>query len=69
MKTHSVHFVGFRGDEYNRAALIWGPPDFVHRWHDLRMYGDIGENDTVIFANKERPDHTHKYVWQDHELW
>lgn len=28
----------------------------IHRVHDLRAHRDIGEDDLVIFANKERED-------------
>ena len=65
-----VHFVGFRTDEqWSAAVKVWGKPDFVHRWHDHRMYGDIDTGcDTVIFAGKAHPDHISKYNWQDHQL-
>lgn len=64
-----VHFVGFKGDEYVRAQRVFGPPDFVHAWHDHRMYGEVGPDDVVVFANKENPYHIHKYTWQDHQNW
>lgn len=65
----SIHFIGFRGDEYTRAKRVWGEPDFIHKWHDSRMYGDVGDGDTLIFANKTRPEFISEYSWQDHELW
>jgi hypothetical protein len=69
MQVH-VHFVGFRTDsQYWAAVRVWGKPDFVHKWHDHRMYGDVGEHDILVFANKETPDFVHAYTWQDHELW
>ena len=64
-----VHFVGFRGEEFNSAKRIWGPPDFIHKHHDHRMYGDVGEEDVLVFAYKADPDFIVKYPWQDHELW
>jgi len=30
----------------------------IHRVHDLRAHRDIGEDDLVLFANKETPDVT-----------
>lgn len=64
-----VHFVGFRtAEEYDAAVRVWGKPDFIHLIHDARMYGDIGEFDTVVFGSKAT-DTVHKYSWQDHELW
>ena len=57
-----VHFIGFRGDEYNSAVKIWGEPDFIHPVHDRRAYIEIDkENDILIFAGKERPEILSKY--------
>lgn len=54
-----VHFVGFRGDEYNRACRIWGEPDFVHiRW-DRRSAREIADGDTIVFATGPH-DQPHK---------
>jgi len=58
----ALHFIGFRGDEYNRAKKIWGEPDFIHPVHDRRAYVEIDIfDDILIFANKERPDVISKY--------
>ena len=58
----TVHFIGFRGDEYNSAVKIWGEPDFIHPVHDRRAYIEIDkENDILIFAGKERPEILSKY--------
>lgn len=52
-----LHLIGFRGDEYLSAMRVWGwMPVMIHRVHDLRAHRDIGENDVVLFANKERED-------------
>lgn len=64
-----THFIGFRGEEYWNAVKVFGLPDFIHMWHDNRMYGDVGEEDILIFASKANPNHISKYSWQDHELW
>ena len=66
--TRHVHFVGFRGDEFNRACRIW-KPDFIHLTNDHRSEGDIGEDDIVIFANKAREGVKSEFSWQDHENW
>jgi len=64
-----VHFVGFRNcKEYNAAVKVWGYPDFIHKWHDKRMYGDIAENDIVVFA-KSATLTPSKWTWQDHLLF
>ena len=58
----SIHFFGFRGDEYIRAKKIWGEPDFIHPVHDRRAYIEIDTDiDILIFANKERPEKIRKY--------
>jgi hypothetical protein len=46
----SVHFVGFRGDEYSRAVKVWGKPTFVHRIWDVRAAAEVSEGDLVVFA-------------------
>ncbi len=57
----SVHFVGFRGDEYTRAVQVWGKPTFVHRIWDIRAAAEVSEDDLVVFArakdwdNLDRP--------------
>ena len=66
--TRHVHFIGFRGDEFVRAQLVFGRPDFVHLIHDHRLYGDVGPDDLLVFGPKADPDHISKYSWQDHEL-
>ena len=49
-----VHFIGFRGDEFNSAVKIWGKPDFIHPVNDYRANVDIDwDNDIIIFAGKE----------------
>lgn len=52
----AVHYIGFRGDEFVRALRVFGGPVIIHRVHDQRAHRDIGEDDLVIFANKERED-------------
>lgn len=65
-----VHFIGFRDDQsYWNAVKVFGPPDFIHMWHDNRMYGDVGEGDVLVFAAKAHPNVISQYSWQDHELW
>ena len=52
----AVHYIGFRGDEFARAERVFGGPVVIHRVHDQRAQRDIGTEDLVIFANKERED-------------
>jgi hypothetical protein len=49
-----IHFVGFRGDEYHSAVRIFGEPDFIHRYWDVRALGDVDpDNDVVVFARQK----------------
>lgn len=65
----ATHFIGFRSTcELDRASRIFGPPDFIHRWHDKRAYGDIDtDHDTIVFGSKANPNHIVKFSDQDHE--
>lgn len=62
----TLHFVGFRGDEYTAAVRVFGRPDFIHRIWDKRAWAESrDETDVVVFArakdwaNREAPtDHT-----------
>jgi hypothetical protein len=37
----AVHFVGFRGEEFNSAVRVFGQPDFVHRHWDVRAQQEV----------------------------
>ncbi len=45
-----VHFVGFRGEEYQSAVRVWGLPDVYHFVWDQRAQREIARCDTVVFA-------------------
>lgn len=62
----AVHFVGVSGRSFVNAVKVWGHPDFWHKWHDNRMYGDVdADNDVIVFGQKQDPKKTKKYSWQD----
>jgi hypothetical protein len=61
----ALHFVWFRGDEYNRAIAVFGKPDFIHRGWDRRAQREIADDDVVIFARGEHDQHIHPYNFQD----
>lgn len=46
----AVHFVWFRGEEFNSAKKVWGEPDFIHRGWDKRARREILDGDTIVFA-------------------
>tara|TARA_Y100001937_G_C6846494_1_gene210139 strand:+ start:22 stop:261 length:240 start_codon:yes stop_codon:yes gene_type:complete len=64
----AIHFVGFRTDaEYMAAVRVYGKPDFIHLYHDRRMYGDIDpDRDIVVLGSKGR-ELPCEYSDQDHE--
>jgi hypothetical protein len=63
-----VHFVGFRTDsEYSAAVRVFGKPDFIRLFHDLRMYGDVGEDDIILLGSKGKETPDPRYSDQDHE--
>jgi|TARA_R100000455_G_C6250706_1_gene107421 hypothetical protein len=65
--TAFVHFIGVTQKQSLQATLVWGFPDFIHRWHDWRSHGDIDwDNDIVVFGDKGKLTPS-KYSDQDHE--
>jgi len=49
----TVHFVGFRGDEYTAAVRVFGRPNFIHRIWDIRAAAEIQPEDLVVFAREK----------------
>lgn len=48
-----VHFIGFDcQSKIDRAARVFGPPDFVHRYWDVRAAfgGEYAPGDIRVFA-------------------
>ena len=56
----TVHYVGFRGDEYTRAFRLFGGPVFIHLHYDERVFSEVGKHDVVIFGPKY---HFVPHVW------
>lgn len=56
----TVHYVGFRGDEYVRAHRIFGSPAMIHKVYDARVFTEVGDDDIVIFGPKYKYS---EYVW------
>jgi len=61
----SVHFVGFRGDEYLRAVRVWGVPDFFHRFWDVRASHEVIDGDVVVFARSENVKEPRSQAFDD----
>jgi hypothetical protein len=51
MRQRTVHFVGFRGEEFHSAVRAFGPPDFVHVHWDARAVQEVAPGDRVVFTN------------------
>ncbi len=39
--TRTIHYIGFRGDEFVRAHRIFGGPVMIHRVNDIRTQSEI----------------------------
>jgi len=61
-----VHFIGVRAAQYSAACKVWGDPDFVHKWHDHRAYGDIDTDTDIVVIGTNATLHVSKWTWQDH---
>ena len=61
---NALHFVGFRGSEYNSAVKVFGEPDIVHVSHDLRFLAEVAEGDKVVFANHSEKQFT-EFTYDD----
>ena len=56
----TVHYVGFRGDEYVRAYRVWGGPVMIHKDNDPRVMTEVGPDDVVVYGPKYKPT---PWVW------
>lgn len=47
-----LHFIGFRSDamRFDRAVRVFGRPDFVHYFWDLRAAAEVMPGDVAVFA-------------------
>lgn len=53
----TTHFVGFRDNaHFNRAAAVFGKPDFIHRRWDVRARQEAVGNDLIVFASGSERD-------------
>lgn len=66
----ALHFIGFRDDQARiaYAARIFGEPDFIHWYYDVRAKSEIAPTDTAVFASdfdRERTDTPREYAYND----
>ena len=64
-----VHFVGFKDTgQYWRATKIFGPPDFIHRYWDVRARfgGEFDPTqDIIVFATGQFDDPPRPFAFDD----
>ena len=60
-----LHFIGFKGDEFNRAKRVFGPPDFVHRRWDARAACEVCEGDVAVFATGDEHSPVDPFAYDD----
>lgn len=61
----SLHFIGFKGDEFTRAVRVFGEPDFIHRVWDRRAIAEVVPGDVAVFANNQHPDRVMPFTFDD----
>lgn len=60
-----LHFVGFKDDRYFNAVKVFGKPDFVHRFWDVRATHEVAEGDVVVFASGDDTQAVTPYAYDD----
>lgn len=65
-----VHFIGFDPSDamkWQSAVSIFGPPDFVHRYWDLRAAysGERAPQDIMVFARGTSDDPPRRHSHDD----
>lgn len=66
----AVHFVGFdpkNTSKWNQAVRIFGQPDFVHRYWDVRAKfgGEWADGDVRVFAVGTDADAPRPHAYDD----
>jgi hypothetical protein len=65
----AVHFVGFRGSEFQTAVKIFGSPDFIHRHWDVRAKQEAVPEDVVVFAKGTEISTPNIYSFNDSQVF
>ena len=61
----ALHFIGFKDDRYHNAVKVFGKPDFIHRYWDVRAKHEIAQGDVAVFATKTCCDTPSEYTFND----
>lgn len=51
--THFVRFESPHDQRFQNAVLVFGPPDYLHRYWDRRALREIAAGDVIVFAKGE----------------
>lgn len=60
-----LHFIGFKDDRYLAAVRVFGKPDFVHRFWDVRAQHELMPGDVAVFADGDEHDPPRLYAYDD----
>ena len=60
-----LHFVRFKDDRFWNAVRVWGRPDFVHRFWDMRAVHEVMPGDVVIFADGDERQPPTPFAYDD----
>lgn len=63
----ALHFIGFKEDamRFNNALLVFGQPDFVHRYWDVRARQELAPGDTAVFGTGTDRDEPSPFSYDD----
>lgn len=63
---NALHFVGFTDPmRYDNAVRVFGLPDIVHRYWDVRAVKEVMEGDVVVFAKGDDRDPPNPFTYDD----
>lgn len=62
----AVHFINFKDSgRFHNAVKAFGPPDFIHRFWDIRAKAEVMPEDVAIFAVGNYSDKPKFYAYDD----
>lgn len=60
-----LHFVRFKDDRWNNAVKVFGKPDFIHRFWDVRATHEVAPGDMVVFATGDDTQLVQPFAYDD----
>ena len=61
----AVHFIGFKDGRYHNAVKVFGQPDFIHRYWDVRAKQELVSGDVAVFATGTECDTPKLHTFND----